>query len=145
MNNLNFPKYQFRFKKDASGRPLIFDKIRKKWLVVTPEEWVRQHWCQHLVEHYKVPKGSIQIESGLTVAQRNKRSDILVCKKGQPHTLVECKRPSVEIDQNVLQQSIQYNAVYNAENIILSNGVKHLYFRWDRIEKEYISVNQISI
>jgi hypothetical protein len=142
MKSLNFPKYQFRFKKDETGRPLIFDRIRKKWLVITPEEWVRQHWCQHLVEYYKIPEGSIQIESGLTVAQRSKRSDILVNKKGQPHTLIECKRPTVEINQNTLQQSIQYNSVYSAENIILTNGIKHICFRWDNIEKAYFPTEE---
>lgn len=141
MNPLNLPKYNFRFKKNDKGLPLIFDIVRKKWLVITPEEWVRQHWVHHLVAQYKIGLGSIQIEGGLKVAQRNKKSDILVTKNGKPFILIECKRPNIEIGPNTLKQSLQYNSVHQADYVILTNGIAHYYFHFN---KESGNFNQIS-
>jgi hypothetical protein len=137
---LNFPKYKFRFKKDSKNRPCIFDAIRKKWLVYTPEEWVRQHWLVFLTETLSFPEGMIQIESGLKVNHNQRRSDVLIYKGSQPKVLIECKAPEIKVSEQTLSQALNYNTVYSAEYIVLSNGLSHYVFRikkdgWEQLSE----------
>lgn len=129
LQKLNFPKYDFRLKKTADEKLLIFDDWRKEWLLVTPEEWVRQHCCKHLVEYYGYPKSLIVVESAVQVYQTQQRSDILVKNKHQNYILVECKRPSVKINQEVLHQALRYNAQYQCPFLYLTNGLQHYFFK----------------
>lgn len=126
---LNFPQYNFRFKKDANNTACIFDEIRKQWLVLTPEEWVRQNWIQHLIHHYQFSPANIIIEQGIKLHQTQKRSDIVVRYQQHNYVLIECKRPSVKLNTKTLQQANRYNLVYNCPFIIVSNGLQHLYFK----------------
>ena len=130
MIKLNFIKqFQFRFKKSDDGKPMIFDIVRKKWLILTPEEWVRQHWVHNLIEVHKINPSVIVIEAGLKVYNTNKRSDIVVYKNGEPDILIECKRESVVIDDKVLQQAVNYNSNYQCNFLVISNGINHYYFK----------------
>ena len=130
MVKLNFSKiFHFRFKKSDTDKVLIFDSVRKKWLVLTPEEWVRQHWVHNLIEAHQINPSSIVVEAGLDVYNTKKRSDIVVYKNGSPEILIECKRPNVPIDQKVLNQAINYNSNYQCQNVIISNGLEHYYFK----------------
>ena len=107
---------------------MIFDSIRKKWLVLTPEEWVRQNLIRHLVEVEKYPDSMFKIETGLSVNQNQRRSDVLIYKDSNPYILIECKAMNVPINEKVLNQALNYNSKYNAPLVILSNGFDHLSF-----------------
>lgn len=128
MQKLNFPKYNFRLKKSNDDFTYIFDETRKKWLQLTPEEWVRQHWIYYLIEQKGIPKPLISCEVSTKINSRKKRSDILVYKDSKVQIIVECKRPNVQIDQKTLNQILMYNKSYFAKYLVLSNGVQHKYF-----------------
>ncbi len=114
--------------KEGEGQELIFDAVRKKWLVCTPEEWVRQH-----AVHYLVALGysmhHLQIESGLKTGFNSKRSDIIANVNGRPEILVECKAPEVKLSQETFNQAFNYNNTIGAPYIWLTNGLQNLY--WD--------------
>lgn len=135
LSQLNFPKYSFRFKKAPSGEPLIFDSIRKKWLVLTPEEWVRQNLIEFLVKELNYPSSMFQIETGLQINQNQRRSDVLIYKNSKPYILVECKAPNISLSDKVLNQALNYNIEYNCPIIILSNGLMHASF--EKIQDEF--------
>jgi hypothetical protein len=104
----------------------IFDGLRKKYLVLTPEEWVRQHWVHFLIEHRGYPKGLFSLEKGLKYNQLAKRTDLVIFdREARPFLLIECKAPEVTIDKKTLAQAMAYNKQLNCPNIVLSNGVKH--------------------
>lgn len=123
---LNFPNYSFRFKKSTEGHNLIFDEIRKKWIVLTPEEWVRQNAAKFLIKSMNYPESMFQIESGLIVNQNKKRADVVVFKNDKPFILIECKAPNVQITELVFDQAASYNVKLNCPFVILTNGLKHL-------------------
>ena len=134
---LNFPEsltLHIQLKED-DGQDLIFDAVRKKWLVCTPEEWVRQHAIQYLVAlGYSIHH--LQIESGLKTGFNSKRSDIIANIDGQPEVLVECKAPQVPLSQNTFNQAFNYNTSINAAFIWLTNGMQHLY--WDCVNNKQL-------
>ena len=126
---LNFPKYNFRFKKDANNTVYVYDNIRKQWLVLTPEEWVRQNWIQHLIHHYHFSPANIILEQGIKLYKTQKRSDIMVRHEQNNYVLIECKRPNVTLNKEILQQVSRYNLVYDCPFIVISNGLQHLFFQ----------------
>jgi type I site-specific restriction endonuclease len=120
---LNFPEFPLSIRQTFSGEE-IFDIIRKQYVALTPEEWVRQH-CIHLLVNY-YPKQLIAVEGSLEVNKQKKRFDILVYDKElKPFLLVECKRTEVEITQKTIDQVLAYNHTLNAPNIFLTNGLSH--------------------
>lgn len=122
---LNLPQYPLRIKQDDKGI-YIFDDIRKKFLVLTPEEWVRQHLVHFLIREKKYPKSLIRLEGGLKLNSRQKRSDILIFNNtGEKILLVECKAPSVKISQNAFDQIARYNFVHRVQWLLVSNGIQH--------------------
>ena len=132
MIKLNLPSFECDLKNE-NGKVMIFDSIRKKYIVLTPEEWVRQHFLNYLIQYAKYPKTLIKVESGLTFNTLQKRSDIVVFDRtGSPWLLVECKSPQEKIDTNVLQQVSTYNASLTAPHIAVTNGLVHFVFRIDR-------------
>ncbi|RQO70632.1 restriction endonuclease subunit R [Pedobacter sp. KBW06] len=134
---LNLPEYPFKITlKD--NRHFIFDEIRRKHLVLTPEEWVRQHFIQYLILEKKFPKTLIQIEGGLNLNQLQKRSDIVIFNtSGERLMVIECKAPSVNITQAVFDQASRYNSVYKAKWLVVTNGLKHCYARIDHIAAQF--------
>ena len=124
MEQLNLPQYQIKLKEDG-GKQYIFDNIRKKYLVLTPEEWVRQNFIEFLVQEKNYPKGLIEIEKGLKLNELQKRVDVLVYKNAQPLVLIECKAPSVNINQDVFEQIGRYNSHFKVPYLIVTNGVSH--------------------
>lgn len=122
---LSFPQYAFNIEEKA-GKTCIYDTIRRKWLVLTPEEWVRQHTVNYLVNELGYPASLIHIEGGLTLNGTQKRFDILLYDNtGKPMLLVECKAPSVKISQAVFNQAARYNMVYKVPYIFVTNGLQH--------------------
>ncbi len=137
MQNLNFPTYTFRFKNSENKR-LIFDDIRKKFVVCQPEEWVRQNCVQFLIQEKQYPRSLINVEKELKVNNLSKRYDIVVFNSdGSIHLMVECKAPKVNIDQSVFDQIARYNLTLNAEYLMVSNGINHYYCLMDAVAKEY--------
>lgn len=134
---LNLPEYPFKITlKD--NRHFIFDEIRKKHLVLTPEEWVRQHFIQYLILEKKFPKALIQIEGGLSLNRLQKRSDIVIFNtSGERLMVIECKAPSVNITQAVFDQASRYNSVYKARWLVVTNGLKHCYAQIDHIAERF--------
>ena len=126
MESLNLPKYKFAIlKKDKKIQ--IFDPIRKKYVVLTPEEWVRQHFLNYLTEHLHFPRSLIRVEGGFHYNRMLKRSDIVVHgRKGEPLMLVECKAPGVSIDEKTMEQAAAYNRILSARFLVLTNGLVHV-------------------
>lgn len=141
MINLNLPTFEYILKKEKDT-VLIFDPIRKKHIVLTPEEWVRQHFLNYLIHHLQYPKALIRVESGLTYNTLQKRSDIVVFDRaGKPWLLIECKSPQEKIDNKILKQISTYNASLSAPYIAVTNGLLHFVFR---IDKEHQSTSQLT-
>jgi hypothetical protein len=126
VKELNLPVYSFSVKSNKSGRRQIFDEFRKKWLVLTPEEWVRQNFVKYLIEHKGYPAGLIGIEVTFKFNSLTRRADILVYNRlGNPILIVECKAPEVKIDNKVFDQIVAYNFKFNLSYIVVTNGMKH--------------------
>ena len=122
---LNPPVYPLRLK-DEGGQRFVFDEVRKKFLVLTPEEWVRQHLVHFLIQEKQFPKSLIQLEGGLKYNGLQKRSDILVYnQQGEKLVLAECKAPSVKITQEVFDQIARYNFVHRVKWLLVSNGLEY--------------------
>lgn len=141
MDKLSLPTFDFNIK-ESDGKTVIFDIIRKKYLILTPEEWVRQHFVHYLINHLGYVKTLISVEHGLKYNKLQKRTDIIVHdRKGDPLVLVECKAPEYNLNQKVLEQAMMYNRVLNAEYIIVTNGVEHSCLRVNSANKsvEYLS------
>jgi len=124
---LNFSeKYQFRFKQEAD-LVYIFCTIRKKWLLLTPEEWVRQNVVQFLIQEKKYSKSAINAEVIVSVNGMKKRADIILFQKEKPFIIVECKAPSVPISQETFDQIARYNLQIGADFLMITNGLNHYY------------------
>ncbi len=138
---LNLPVYDFRLR-SVGQRKQIFDSLRKKFVPLTPEEWVRQHFVQFLVQEKKYPSSLMAIEKGLKVHVLKKRTDIVVYNRfGNPWMIVECKAPEVEISEDTLFQAARYNMTLNVNYIALTNGMEHYCCRID--EKEIVFLEDV--
>ncbi|AOW19418.1 type I restriction enzyme HsdR N-terminal domain-containing protein [Urechidicola croceus] len=143
MQQLNLPPYQFKIK-SSENKQLIFDIIRKKYMVLTPEEWVRQNFVQYLISEKKYPISLIAIEKEIVLNNLKKRFDILIFDpKGEPNIIVECKSPNVKITQNTFDQIAQYNMKINAKFLILTNGLSHYFCKLDSKNERYIFLKEI--
>ena len=128
MKQLQFPTYSFRFK-NSENKVAIFDEIRKKFIIISPEEWVRQHVVQFLLQDKKYPKSHINVEKLLKINNLTKRYDVVVFKPdGNISILVECKAPDISINEKVLHQIAQYNSKIQADYLWLSNGIHHKFY-----------------
>ncbi|MEL4454675.1 type I restriction enzyme HsdR N-terminal domain-containing protein [Lutimonas vermicola] len=137
MTNLNLPKYSFRIK-NKENKLYIFDRIRKKDLILTDEEWVRQNFVSFLHEDKKYPLSLIAIEKQCLVNELTKRTDILVFDKtGAPHIIVECKAMHVKISQDVFDQIARYNMTLKAKYLVVTNGLEHYYCQMNHDLKQY--------
>lgn len=143
MLKLNLPEYDYQLKNE-NEKLYIYDIVRKKDVVLTPEEWVRQHFVHFLIHFKKVPRNLISIESGLNYNKLKKRSDILVYSKQlKPLILVECKSPIVELNENVLLQTTTYNETLKAKILGITNGLKHYFYSLQ--ENKLISIENMPI
>ncbi|GGH43728.1 restriction endonuclease subunit R [Mangrovimonas yunxiaonensis] len=131
MQRLNFPTYSFRFK-NSENKPSIFDVIRKKFVVLQPEEWVRQHCIHYLIEKKHYPKSLINVEKELRVNGLKKRYDIVIFNTdGSIFLVVECKAPKIKITQETFDQIARYNMALNATYLMVTNGLNHYYCQMD--------------
>jgi predicted type IV restriction endonuclease len=143
MQKLNFPAYTFRFK-NSENKVAIFDVIRKKFIILTPEEWVRQHTVQFLLEEKKYPKSYINVEKLIKVNDTSKRYDIAVFKpNGELFLLIECKAPEVVISQDTFDQIARYNLKLKAEYLMVTNGLNHYFCQMDFENEKYIFLKEL--
>ena len=123
---LNLPEYQFRMRVNTSGKDEVFDEFRKKFVILTPEEWVRQNFIKYLKEEKKYPSMLIAIEKGIKVNSMQKRFDAVIYNRnGKPVMLIEFKSSEVKINQQVMEQISRYNLSLNVNYLIISNGLSH--------------------
>lgn len=143
MHKLNLPSYTFKLKSNEN-KTLIFDNLRKKYVVLTPEEWVRQHFVSFLIEEKKYPVSLIAIEKQLTINNLKKRTDILIFStEGKPNIIVECKAPTVKITQDTFDQIARYNLQLQAKYLIVTNGLEHYYCLLDTDNECYRFLQEI--
>lgn len=137
MQQLNFPSYSFRFK-NSENKVSIFDAIRKKFIILTPEEWVRQHVVQFLMTEKNYPQSLLNVEKVLQVNGLRKRYDIVVYNSdGTIHILIECKAPEVTISQNTFDQIAQYNMTLQSNFLMVTNGMNHYFCQMDFENEKY--------
>jgi len=137
MQQLNFPSYSFRFK-NSENKVSIFDEIRKKFVILTPEEWVRQNVVRFLMEEKKYSKSYINVEKLIKINGLSKRYDIVVFQpNGKLFLLIECKAPEVPISQNTFDQIARYNMVLDAEYLMVTNGLNHYFCQMDFENEKY--------
>lgn len=140
---LNFKSYNFTTKEEQ-GNTLIFDIVRKKYVVLTPEEWVRQHIIHFLVDDLSVPVGLISVERALTFNGLKKRFDICAATNtGRMFLLVECKAPDVALSKSTLHQAGIYHQTLGVQCILLSNGLNHVGMLWDVKSEKFVQVSEI--
>jgi len=126
MQELNLPTYKFKLTINEEGKKLIFDEIRKKYVSLTPEEWVRQNFLKYLITEKKYPKSLINVEMQLYLNNTSRRSDIVVYSKHtKPKLIVECKATNIKIDNSVFDQIKEYNINLQVDFLIVTNGLKH--------------------
>ena len=143
MQNLNFPKYNFRFKSNEN-KTLIFDIIRKKFVVLTPEEWVRQHTIHFLTSEKKYPISHINVEKQLQLNDTVKRYDIVVFNKDRTiKIIVECEAPSIKTNQQTFDQIARYNLVLKSETLMVTNGLEHFFCKMDFANKKYLFLKDL--
>ena len=141
MYRLNLPSYAFKLQ-DRQGRRCIYDILRRKWVALTPEEWVRQHFVHYLVEHKHYPAGRLANEVELQIGGKRVRCDsILYGKRLQPLMIVEYKAPEIGITRRVLSQIAAYNLIVRARYLAISNGRQHVCMRMDYASGAYKFLN----
>ncbi len=138
MHKLNLPEYAFRIKKEG-GKQYIFDSIRKKYIVLTPEEWVRQNFIQYLINEKKYPGNLMAVEKQIKVNGKQRRFDLLIyLRNGQRHLIAEFK-----ITHDAFDQVVRYNMALRVEKVIVSNGLQHFACEIDYVKNSFIYLPEI--
>jgi hypothetical protein len=141
MERLNLPTCELKLRHNGQ-KVEVFDVIRKKYVILTDEEWVRQNFVHYLIGDLGYPKALISLESGLKYNQLGKRTDIVVYSRdGSPFMVVECKSPLVKINQGVFHQAACYNSVLKAAYLVTTNGLSHYCCKIDQQEKKAVFMN----
>jgi hypothetical protein len=134
---LNLPEYNLRIKQDKSNY-LIYDEFRKKYVVLTPEEWVRQNFIHYLVNELSYPKSRISIEFPLNDGEKNRRCDAVIFDKTlKPQAIIECKKPDVKISQSTFNQIGRYNILLKVKYLIITNGFEHYFCKIDHKDQTF--------
>ena len=143
MQELNLPKYEIRIgRKD--GRLTIFDFLRRRYVALTPEEWVRQHFTHFLVEHKSYPQGLLANEVELSVGDKSLRCDsVLYDRELRPRMIVEYKAPHIKLTQKVFQQIVTYNLLLHVDYLVVSNGIEHHCIKMDYENEKYLFLEDI--
>jgi len=145
MNRINLPPYDIKLRK-KDERHEIFDFLRRKYVALTPEEWVRQHFTHFLVEQKGYPRGLLANEVELRVGEKKLRADTLLYNKEmQPRMIIEYKAPEIEITQRVFDQISVYNHLLHVDYLIVSNGMQHYCCRMNYEKREYSFLQDIPL
>ena len=144
MYSLNLPSFEPKIRKNSQQATEIFDPLRRKYVALTPEEWVRQHFVHYLVSVKKYPASLIANEAGIKLNSLARRCDTVVCKQQlEPVMIVEYKEPRVPITREVFDQAVRYNSVLKVRFIVVSNGMKHYCCRMDYEKQDYEYLTEI--
>ncbi|MFP4555743.1 MAG: type I restriction enzyme HsdR N-terminal domain-containing protein [Bacteroidales bacterium] len=140
---INLPAYEIKIRKEGEIKQ-IFDPIRKKYVALTPEEWVRQHFINLLVTYKKYPRGLLAIEHPVKVNNMQQRVDIVAFnKQGKPMLIVECKAPDIQLTRKTYEQAARYNLTLKANYLVVTNGITHLCSRIDNESKKFYPLQDI--
>lgn len=140
---LNLPKFEVKVSVQ-NGKPVLFDRLRRKYVIITPEEWVRQHFINFLITEKQYPENLIANEIGIKLNNTQKRCDTVVYDSQlMPLVIIEYKAPSVDITMNVFDQIVRYNMVLKANYLIVSNGLKHFCCKIDYEKGDYRFLEEI--
>ena len=143
MQKLNLPVYNFRFKSEGT-KEYIFDPVRRRFVSMNPEEWVRQNFMQYLIQEKKYPESLMAVEKQIMLFQKQFRFDLLVYNRnGQPFLIAEFKSPDVRISQNTFDQVVRYNMVLRVSLVVISNGIDHFVCKIDYDSKSYKYLREI--
>ena len=143
MFRLNLPQYEIKIT-EKDGKRMIFDFLRRKYVALTPEEWVRQHFTHYLVEHKGYPKGLLGNEIELQIGDKRLRCDsILYNKVAQPQMIIEYKAPTVPLQQKVFDQVSAYNLLLRVDYLVISNGMEHYCCKMDYEHQKYLFLQEI--
>ena len=143
MFRLNLPPYEIKIT-EKDGKRMIFDFLRRKYVALTPEEWVRQHFTHYLVEHKGYPKGLLGNEIELQIGDKRLRCDsILYNKVAQPQMIIEYKAPTVPLQQKVFDQVSAYNLLLRVDYLVISNGMEHYCCKMDYEHQKYLFLQEI--
>ena len=138
MESLNLPAFDARIMDHDGQSKKIWDDFRKKYIALTPEEWVRQHMLHFLAGHRGFPASLIKVEAALTYNKMKKRSDIVAYgSNGKPVLVVECKAPQIEISQGVFDQAAMYNVSFSGNYLVVTNGMEHFCCVIDHANKKW--------
>jgi hypothetical protein len=137
MVKLNIPEYTFKYR-IVNSKQQVFDTVRKKYVALTPEEWVRQNFVSWLIQELKYPASHIAIEKELLLNEMKKRFDVVIFNRdNKPAMLIECKAPEIKITQKTFDQAARYNMVLKLKYLIVTNGLEHYCCEIDFIENRY--------
>ena len=143
MFRLNLPQYEIKIT-EKDGKRMILDFLRRKYVALTPEEWVRQHFTHYLVEHKGYPKGLLGNEIELQIGDKRLRCDsILYNKVAQPQMIIEYKAPTVPLQQKVFDQVSAYNLLLRVDYLVISNGMEHYCCKMDYEHQKYLFLQEI--
>ncbi|MDO5128581.1 MAG: type I restriction enzyme HsdR N-terminal domain-containing protein [Prevotellaceae bacterium] len=143
MYELNLPKYGIKIANE-NGHQTIFDVLRRKYVALTPEEWVRQHFVHYLIEHKGYPQALMANEIQLAIGNKKLRCDsVLYDRSLKPRMIIEYKAPTVNITQKVFDQITIYNMLLHVDYLVVSNGIKHYCCRMDYENQKYLFLDDI--
>ncbi|MCH7534533.1 MAG: type I restriction enzyme HsdR N-terminal domain-containing protein [Bacteroidetes bacterium] len=143
MENLNLPAFNYKVKSEKD-RFLILDQIRKKYVILTPEEWVRQHFISYLIEHKGYSANLIAVETSLKYQHQSRRADMVVYNtNGEPLVIVECKASNVKLSQKAFDQIATYNLHFKAKYLVITNGMNHYCCSMDYSNKSYKFISEL--
>ncbi|MCF0203365.1 MAG: type I restriction enzyme HsdR N-terminal domain-containing protein [Bacteroidaceae bacterium] len=135
---LNLPPYNAKMRKTDEGRIQIYDSLRRRYVALTPEEWVRQHFVHFLIDVKKYPQSLIENEKELRLGEKRLRCDSVVLgRTGKPYIIIEYKAPSVQLTQKVFDQIAVYNMLLHVDYLIVSNGMQHICCKMDYANNSY--------
>ena len=143
MFRLNLPQYEIKIG-EKDGKRTIFDFLRRKYVALTPEEWVRQHFVHYLVEHKGYPKGLLGNEVELHIGEKSLRCDsILYNKVAAPQMIIEYKAPTIQLQQKTFDQISAYNLLLKVDYLIISNGLQHYCCKMDYEHQKYLFLQDV--
>ena len=136
---VRYPHHPYKIKEDEEKREFIFDELRKVWVRLTSEEWVRQNFAQYLVQVMKYPASYVAIEKEIKLGERKKRFDLLVFNQAaQPWMMIECKKMERPLDKTVIWQILHYNIAVPVKYLVITNGEKSLAYVKGQLDFEAI-------
>lgn len=142
MLRIVYPQSGFKIKEE-DGKELIFDEVRKQWVRLNPEEWVRQNWIQYLVQEMKYPLKWISVEKEIELNGLKKRYDIVVYRESKPWMIIECKETQVNLTSSALEQVLRYNMAMPVEYLVITNG--HYNYAWKNASGVAIELEELPL